>query len=44
VIALDGTSVITALGVHPNESEDLSILDKICVADKLNDIMAGLNL
>jgi hypothetical protein len=30
-----------APGVCPNESEDLSILEKIWVADTLNDFMAG---
>ena len=42
-IALDSASEIIALGVHPNESEDLSISEKIWVAVTLNDFMAGLD-
>ena len=38
---LDSTSLIIALGVHPNESEDLSISEKIWVALTLNDFTAG---
>jgi hypothetical protein len=40
-IVLDSASKIMAPGVCPNESEDLSILEKIWVADTLNDFMAG---
>ena len=43
-ITLDSTSKIIALGVRPNESEDLSILEKIWVADTLNDFMTGFNI
>ena len=41
-IVLDSASEIIAPGVHKNESEDLSILEKIWVYDTLNDFMAGL--
>ena len=41
MIALDSASKIIVLGVCPNESEDLSILEKIWVADTLNDFTAG---
>ena len=43
-IMLDSASEIIALGVCPNESEDLSISKKIWVADTLNDFMAALNI
>jgi hypothetical protein len=42
-IALDGASRITTLGIHPNESEDLSNSGEIWVTDTLNDFMACLN-
>ena len=41
-ITLDSTSFIIALGVRPNESEDLSISEKIWVAVTLNDFMSGI--
>ena len=44
MIVLDSASEIIALGVRPNESEDLSILEKIWVVDTLNDFVAGLNI
>ena len=42
-IALDSASEIIALGVCPNESEDLSISEMIWVADTLNDFVASLD-
>ena len=42
-IVPDNASEIIALGVCPNESEDLSISEKIWVAVTLNDFMAGLD-
>jgi hypothetical protein len=41
---LDSASEIIALGVHPNESEDLNISEKIWVTDTLNDFTAGFNI
>ena len=38
---LDSSTKTIALGVHPNESEDLSISEKIWVALTLNDFTAG---
>ena len=43
-IALGSASDTIALGVRTNESEDLSISERIWVADTLNDFMAGLNI
>ena len=43
-IALDSASEIIAPEVHPNESEDLSISEKIWVAVTLNDFVTGLNI
>ena len=43
-IALDSASEIIALGVHPNESEDLSISERIWITDTLKDFMAGLDI
>ena len=40
---LDSTSLIIALGVHPNESEDLNNAEKGWVADTLNDFVANIN-
>ena len=42
-ITLDSASEIIALGVRPNESEDLSILEKIWVVVTLNDFLAGID-
>ena len=42
-IALDSASEIIALGVHPNESGDLSILEKIWVAVTLDDFVVGID-
>ena len=41
-ITPDNTREIIAPGVRPNESEDLSILEKIWVAVTLNDFVAGI--
>ena len=43
-VALDSASEIIALGVHPNESEDLSISERIWITDTLKDFMAGLDI
>ena len=43
-IALDSASKITALGVRPNESEDLSISERIWITDTLTDFMTGLDI
>ena len=40
-IALDSASGITTSRVRPNKSEDLSISEKIWVADTLNDFTAS---
>ena len=42
-IALNSASGIIALGDHSNKSEDLSISEKIWVADTLNNFVASLN-
>jgi hypothetical protein len=42
-ITLDSASEITTLGIRLNESEDLSILERIWVAETLNDFVAGLD-
>ena len=41
---LDSSTKTIALGVHPNESEDLSISEKIWVALTLNDFTAGFDI
>ena len=38
---LDNASETLASGVHPNDSEDLSILERIWVARTLNDFTAS---
>jgi hypothetical protein len=43
VIALTSANKIIALGVRPNEIEDLSISEMIWVADTLNDFVVGLD-
>ena len=43
-VTLDSASETVAKGVHPNESEDFSILERIWVARTLNDFMAGLDV
>ena len=40
-ITLDNASEIIALGVRPNDSEDLRISEKIWVTNTLNDFTAG---
>jgi hypothetical protein len=42
-ITLDSASETIAPGVHPNESEDLSISENIWVTVTLNDFMDGLD-
>jgi hypothetical protein len=42
-IGLDSASEIITLGVHPNKSADLSILEKIWITDTLNDFTASFN-
>ena len=46
VIKLSSASQVTALGVRPNESEDLAKnnSDKGWVNDTLNDLMYGFNI
>ena len=43
-ITLYGASRIIALGVHPNESEDLSNSERIWVTNTLNDFVASLDI
>ena len=44
MIAQDSSSEIIALGVCLNESEDLSISEKIWVTDTLNDFIDGFDI